>query len=306
MHDSEALRGYALVALAALMWGLIGPVAKVALAEGMPPLEVAFWRTTLAWGLFAVHAAWRGKLRVHARDLPAMAAFGVLGIFGLFGFYILAVEHGGAALAAVLLYTAPAWVAVMAKAFLDETFGPAKLTAVALTIAGVAGISLGGGHDSLHVSTAAVTFGLLSGFSYATYYIFGKRYLAEYETPTLFLYTLPVGATIMAFNFDFAPHPTRAWLAVGGMALVSTYLAYLCYYNGLRRLEATRASVVATLEPVAAAILAFMWWDERFSALGYLGAGLILLAVLVAVLGGRDTAPARTSSAPTLLDEDES
>jgi DME family drug/metabolite transporter len=63
----------------------------------------------------------------------------------------------------------------------------------------------------------------------------------------------------------------------------STYLAYALYAAGLRRLEATRASVVATLEPVLAAVFAYLWWGERFSAGGYLGAGLVLLAVYLVI-----------------------
>jgi EamA-like transporter family. len=61
----------------------------------------------------------------------------------------------------------------------------------------------------------------------------------------------------------------------------STYLAYLTYSVGLRRLEATRAAVVATVEPVVAALVSYLAWGERFGPLGYLGAALILVGVLL-------------------------
>lgn len=281
------LKGYLYVTLAAVLWGLIGPVSRYAFEAGMPPLEAAFWRSSLAWLFFAAQARSMGRMRVERADLPVVLAFGVAGIAGLFGSYSLAVRAGGAALASVLLYTAPAWVAVMSRLWLGERLGLAKVAAVALTIAGVAGISLGpdwaGGQG---FGFAAIFFGLLSGLTYALYYIFGKRYLHRYSTPTLFLYALPVGALAMTPFFRFSAHPWQAWAAVLCVAFVSTYLAYSIYYAGLRHLEATRASVVATLEPLAASVLAYLLWSETFTPLGYVGAGLILLAVLLTVVDG--------------------
>lgn len=277
------LTGYALVVCAALLWALIGPLSKFAFQGGMSPMEVAFWRATMGWAIYAVHALVTRQARVAARDLPWMAAFGVAGIAGLFGSYVLAVQAGGAALASVLLYTAPAWVALLAWKFLGEPLNAVKLAAVAMTIAGVAGVSLGQGAGG-QVSAAAVGFGLLSGFTYALYYLFGKTFLSRYTTPALFLVSLPVGALVMAPFFSFGVRAPSAWLACAVMSLLCTYLAYMVYYAGLKRIEATRAAVVATLEPVGASILAYILFDERFSLLGYLGAGLILAAVLLTIL----------------------
>ncbi|MFO7597518.1 MAG: EamA family transporter [Desulfocurvibacter africanus] len=281
------LKGYFYIILAAVLWALIGPVSRYAFEAGMPPLEVAFWRSCLAWVFFASQARALGQMRVARNDLPAVLAFGVVGIAGLFGSYALAVRAGGAALASVLLYTAPAWVAVMSRLWLGERLSTPKIAAVVLTIVGVAGISLGpdwSGGKSFGV--AAILFGLLSGITYALYYIFGKRYLGRYSTPTLFLYALPVGALVVSPFFRFEAHPLQAWVAVAVLAFVSTYLAYSIYYAGLKHLEATRASVVATLEPLVASLLAFFLWDETFTPLGYIGAALILSAVLLTVVDG--------------------
>jgi len=278
--------GYALVALAAVLWGMIGPLAKIAFQAGMPPLEVAFWRTSMAWILYATHAVLARDVRVPARDLPLLALFGVAGIGGLFVSYVLAVEAGGAALASVLLYTAPAWVALLAWKFLGESFTPLKAGAVAATVAGVACVSLSGGTGA-PLSFAAVAWGLTSSVAYALYYIFGKTFLARHSTPTAFLYALPVGAACMLPFFHFSPHPWQAWAACAALSALSTYGAYMVYYAGLRRTEASRAAVVATLEPLVAAGLAFALFGEHFSPLGYAGAALILGAVLAAIVGDR-------------------
>jgi len=68
------------------------------------------------------------------------------------------------------------------------------------------------------------------------------------------------------------------------IAALCTYGAYFCYYIGVRYLEASRASIAATLEPVVAAVVAFFWWGESFGVTGYVGSALILGAVLLMVL----------------------
>jgi len=284
--------GYALVAAAALLWGFIGPLSKFAFQAGMSPLEVAFWRAMMAWVLYAAHAYRLGRMKVDASDLPWVAGFGVVCIFGLFASYVLAVREGGAALASVLLYTAPAWVALLAWKILKERLTPVTVAAVAVTILGVAGVSLGDGANGAgdaggSMNLAAIALGLLSGITYALYYIFGKAFLNRYATPTVFLYALPVGGACMLPFFSFQPHPLSAWVSCVALAVCCTYGAYSLYYAGLRRIEASRAAVIATLEPVVSALLAFSFFGERFTALGYVGSALILTAVIMTIVAAR-------------------
>ena len=285
------LRGYLYVLCAASLWALIGPLSKQAMAYGVAPLEAAFWRSALGWSLFAAHAFATRTWRLQRADAPAVAAFGVFGVATLFGAYILAIHHVGAALASVLLYTAPAWVAVLAWLLLGEAMTPNKLLALTMTLTGVACVSLGpailSGQGLGAVNLPGILLGLLSGLSYATYYIFGKRYLGRYATPTLFLYALPVGCLCLLPFVSFGPKSWQAWLTLMALALATTYGAYSVYYAGLRILSATRTAIVATLEPVLAALLAFFWWNERFDLAGYAGSALILGAVACTILGGR-------------------
>ena len=90
---------------------------------------------------------------------------------------------------------------------------------------------------------------------------------------------------------DFAPKTGGAWLSLWGLALLCTYFAYLAYSAGLQHLPATRASVIASLEPVVAALLAALLFGERLSPLALGGAALVIGAALLLSLGGGD-APA--------------
>jgi len=271
----------------ALLWATIGPTARFALRAGIDPLEISFWRAVIGGVFFALHATVRGRLRIAHRDVPAVGGFALLGVTIFYWSYFRAVELGGAALAAILLYTAPAWVALAAALWLGERLTVRKSLAIVLTLAGIALVALGSGsgaagHAGLSATRAtAIAWGLVAGLAYAAYYLFGKRYFARYEASTLFAYALPLGAVLLLPAVTFVPKSTADWLVLLFLGIVPTYGAYLLYGIGLARVEATRAATVATLEPVAAAALAYAVWGEALRGLGYVGAALVLSGVLV-------------------------
>ncbi|MDY0222462.1 MAG: EamA family transporter [Desulfobacterium sp.] len=279
--------GYIYILAAATLWGFIGPFGKMAFQEGVSPLEVAFWRAILAWLLFAAQALYQRRARVNPRDLPGLALFGFLCVTLFFGSYQIAVEKGGAAMASVLLYTAPAWVFLLSRLFLNERVSLKKITALVLTLAGVVLVSRNQQVQAMGIAgeggISAVLFGLLAGFCYSLYYIFGKHFSDKYSASVLFLYTLPFGALCLLPWFSFAQKSVTAWLALGAIAVFSTFVAYHFYYAGLRRIEAGRASIIATAEPVVAALVAWCWWGESFTVFGYFGSVLILAAVLLMI-----------------------
>jgi DME family drug/metabolite transporter len=283
MSATSPLVGYLCIALAAALWGSLGVVSRVVLAAGVEPLELSVWRATIAGALFAVHSIARGKVRVARSDFPVLGGFAVVGVSMFYLSYLFAVQTGGAALAAILLYTAPAWVAVASALWLHEPMTRPKLMALALTLVGVAFVAVGasGAGSGIHVGPAALGWGLLSGLAYASYYLFGKRYFVRYEAATLFMYVLPLGAVFLLPLVHFAPKSAATWGWIAFLGIVPTYVALQLYEAGLKRVEATRAVTVATLEPVIAAGLAYAVWGEALRPLGYAGAALVLAGVLV-------------------------
>ena len=255
----------------------------------------------------------KGQGRGKRSSLPILLCFGLGCISVFYGSYQLAIGQLGVGLAAVLLYTAQAWVAILSKLVLGEHIGPAKASCVGMTIAGVALISLGPqllGKSTVRLDLFGLGVGLLSGFTYALYYIFGKKYLHRFPTPTVFVYAMPVGAlTILPF-VDFTHKTPTAWALLVGLGLVTSYGAFSVYYAGLKRLEATKAAVIATFEPVVAATFGFALYGERFGLTGWLGSLLIIGAVFLVVIAGdkpisRKTSgidPRAASLAPTRTD----
>ena len=154
-------------------------------------MEVAFWRATLAWLFFSTHAVLTRSIGIKTRDIPMVVLFALAGITLFYSVYQLAIQAGGAAMASVLLYTAPAWVTVMARFAFKETLSPIKLTALGLTLVGVICVASGGG--SVDISLPAICYGLAAGFTYSLYYIFGKHFSTRTHPPTFSSTCCPSG-----------------------------------------------------------------------------------------------------------------
>lgn len=283
------LKGYGLIIAAASCWAFIGIFSSIAFAQGIEPMEVAFWRALLAWFCFGIQALILGQTRLERRDIPLLGFFGVFGIFLFYVSYQYAVKTGGAALAAVLLYTAPAWVVVCSFFIFRERLNGYKVLAVVLVIVGVYMISRSGGGkaggDVSPLGLLALVSGLVAGLCYSLYYTVGKYFSKRYSSANLFLYVLPVGIVCMLPLVDFTPKNAIAWGALIVVSIVSTYLANIFYYQGVKYLEAGRASIVATMEPVVATAAAYVILGESLSLLGYLGAGVIITAVIITIVG---------------------
>ena len=289
--ERSAVSGYALIALAAVLWATLGPAARYALERGIHPLEVSFWRALFAGTLFGVHALATGGGRIARRDIPAFLAFALFGVTFLFSAYFQTVRLGGAALAAVLLYTAPVWVVIASALLLREPITRAKAAALGLTLAGVVLVASGAG--GLNISAAAIAWGLAASFAYAAYYLFGKRYFPRYGVPTVFLYALLLGAVGLYPLVEWSPKVPMDWIVFAWLALVPTWAAYFVYGIGLGAVEAGRAATIAMLEPVVTALIAYWLWGEDLGARGYAGAVLVLAGVLVAARPARGGSPAQ-------------
>lgn len=276
--------GVWLVVGAAFQWALLGPVARVAFAEGVPPLTVAFWRATVAALLFAAHSAFTRTLALRPQDrLPAMA-LGVVAVAGLYVSYFESVQRGGAALAAILLYSAPVWVALGAHFVLRERVSRAEAAALAVTLAGVVLVALhpANGSADVQASVPAVAWGLGSGIAYALYFLIGRTLFTHNAPSRVMAWALATGAVVLSPFVQWQLLTWRAWGAVAFLATVATYGAYLCNANGIRAIGPSRASTIATLEPVLAVAAAFVMWGEHLSPIGMLGAAAVVGGVLLA------------------------
>ncbi len=290
--------GYVLVFAAAICWGFLGIFGRIAMEFGLTPWDVAFWRALIGGAFLFMHAFAIKQAKVHSsKDFAFFCLFGICSIATFFAAYQFAVRDGGAALASVLLYTAPAWVAVFSRIFFKLPFTAITTIAIGVALLGCAFISISPAQapveNAIEAGTAlaeqsstlplwGIFFGLLSGFLYATHYVVTKKFLTKYTPFTLYGYSSLVAALCLlpmaSFHVEVG---LTGWLALIGMGFISTYVAYWTYCESIKRLHPTKVAVLATLEPVVATVAAWGIWGENFSALGWVGAVLILSTVIL-------------------------
>lgn len=278
---------YLRILAAAAIWGSIGVAGRVAFGGGADPLETAFFRAAIAFLTIAAGVAiWnRPLLRVRRGDLWLFAGFGIISIAAFFFVYLYAISRTSVATAAILLYTAPIWVIVLSSILFHEPLTRGKILAVALAFAGCVLVVRGYDPRSLRLNLPGVLAGLASGFTYGMYSIFGKTALRRYSPLTTLVYALGIGAVALGGAAAAAgalrgPHSAAAWGAIVYLSLVTTLLAQWLYLSGLDAVEAGRASLVATFEPVVAAILGYVALGEILEIWQIVGGLLVLSAVL--------------------------
>jgi len=280
--------GALMVLGAASLWASLGVFGRVLYRVGLTPLELASVRTSIGFlGLAVWMARSPGAVRIAWRDVPFFAVYGAI-CMALFAFlYFSTIGRTTVSVAVALLYTAPAFVVVLARAIYGEPLDRGRLGALALVLAGVFLVT-----GALHavttgqavVSGAALVFGLGSGLTYALYTILGKWALRKYDAVCTVFWVLGFGALVLAVAAPpWTPmlrHPGAipTMLALG---IFPTLVAYLLYVASLRRLSAGTASMLATAEPVIATLLGSLLLDEALTAPQALGIALIVAAALL-------------------------
>ena len=287
--NTHRLRGYTLILVAATLWATLGIIFKALIGDyGLSRITIAFFRASLsAVILFAALALRRpSSLHIVARDVLFFAAFGLLGIAAFYSVYVTAIDLAGMSVAAVLLYTAPAWVSLISAVFLGEKITPVKLVAVMLAMAGCALVARVYDVRGLQLNWLGILAGLGAGLTYALYSVFNKVGLRRHDGWTVLAYGLLAGSVFLA-PLQSPPLLAAAlrqpgaviWLLV--LALGPTLGAGLSFNAGLRHVPVSSASIVATLEPVIASLLAFAFLHERLDPAQLIGGGLILATVII-------------------------
>jgi drug/metabolite transporter (DMT)-like permease len=289
-------RGYLLAMLAAACWATGGLMAKWLFLQtgyqvGASDLSGARAVIAFAMVLAYVVVFKRRDLRiVPRRDLPFLATFGVLGLAMVHFTYFMAIERTNVPTAILLEYLAPILVLVVSVLFLGERFTFALPAGVVLSVTGCALVvgAIGGG--GLKVSPSGIAWGLASAVFFAGYTVMGKYATGRFSPWTLLCYGLGAATVFWlvvlggpASMLRLLADPTRL-AVVTTMAFVSTVVPFSAFLHALTYIDATKASITATLEPVLAgiAVLFIPAMYQPMSALQLAGAALVLAAVVVA------------------------
>ncbi len=278
-----------LIILAGCFWGSMGIFVRRLGTYGFTSAQIVSIRVTLAAVFFSILLLFRDRsgFRIRLKDVPLFLGLGFGSILFFTVCYFTAITMMPLSTAAILLYTSPIWIMLMSALFFRERLNGRKLVALALAFAGcvlVSGISGEG------ISLTGLLIGLGSGIGYGLYSILGTVALRKYSPYTVTAYTflfaaggswLICGPGEMISRFSAAPDPAFLLFFCGLTALVTAVIPFLAYTLGLRTVEASRAGILATVEPLVATLIGIAVFSEPLTLLSGIGIALILSAVVL-------------------------
>jgi drug/metabolite transporter (DMT)-like permease len=281
------LRGYAMVASGAFLWGCAATAAKLLLARNVDTILLAQTRVTFSVLIMGCILALfrRELLRVRVRDLWRMALLGVVGIAGANYTYYVVIREASVAIAILLQYTAPLFVMAYAAFTREEELTAAKFVAALLALAGCY-FAVGGIEAASGLPAGALTIGILGAVCFAFMTVFTRHLLAKYSIWTVTLHGFGFASLFwLIVNppwriIDESPSPAT-WLALVGLAVISVLLPYSLFFAGLRHVVSSRAIIISTLEPVTAIASAALIAGETFTLMQGFGAALVLGAIVM-------------------------
>jgi drug/metabolite transporter (DMT)-like permease len=272
------LRWNVAVAALAASWGLIAVIVREVELDAQ---VLAFYRLAFAGvtlGLAALVLQRVGLLRL-TRHRSRIAVIAVT-LAGHWFLYFVTIKLSSVAVALLLAYLAPLAIAVLAPLVLPETRSRVALAAIVPAAAGVALVALGG-EEGGSVRPLALVTGLLTAATYATLVLMTKRIAADLPVLALSFWYYAIAAVAIApllIGVDRVLPTARELPAVLALGVVFTALSGYLYLWFLRHVTAQAIGILAYIEPVSGALLAWALLDESLTWPVVAGGALVIIA----------------------------
>jgi len=290
-----------MVAAAGILWGTIGIQVQTLLNYQLSVQAIVLWRMIFAFTILFSFIFFTNRKLLKV-DLRGLVHISLIGLFSQFFFnllYFSAIQKTTVATAVTLMYTAPIFIAIMARIFYKELFTPFKTVALFLCIGGCFFTATGGSMDTLKLNLPGVLMGVGAGFTFALLTILSKAIINKYHQLTIIVYSigfgllfyLPFSRPLEVFQIDLA---LKAWLLLGSIGLISTVIAYGFYITGLSYgIEASKAGIISTLEVVVSVMLSYLVFKEALW--GWKLVGILMVVSSVLIVKGDKILPAKNN-----------
>lgn len=289
---ADARRGLLLISMTALLWGTVGVASRAiyTIAE-TNALSIGFFRLAFAIPVLLL-ACWRivgpRIAPISRHDMGLMVAMGAATALYQVCFFAAVARIGVTMTVLIALCTAPVIVALLSIPLLGE--------GVSLRVVLALGGALGGtvllmGPSETATVQPVTGIGLLlalgAASSYAVTALCSRALAGRYHPLQPLPIVFSIGAllllpcAILADGGLVRSYPPQGWLLLLHLGLLPTALGYILFVWGLRTTTATIASIATLLEPLTAALLAWLIFQEHIGPQGLQGAALLLAAMIL-------------------------
>ena len=287
------------------MWALNGSLARYLLDDGISALRLSQMRSLLSWLILvvAVGTVSPALLRVQRSEVPRLAFLGIGGLALVHATYFLAIDRLQIGVALTIQYLGPVLILLWLATFHGRRLGRSLWGAAALSVAGCFLVVRAYDADQLDALGIAAAFA--AAITFAVYLVASERAGRRHAPVTTLVWAFGFASLFWAVVQPLWSFPAGEFdgarnvgLALG-VAVVGTLIPFVLMVSAVRHIPAPRAAVVATLEPVLAALFAWVIHDESLSP-PQIGGGLLVVAAVIWVQLQRishdvEAAPEQTS-----------
>ncbi|MFA4979067.1 MAG: DMT family transporter, partial [Sphingobacterium sp.] len=271
---NHVLKGFLLAIGAAILWGVSGTFGQFLFQKRAVNVEWLITVRMLVTGIVLLLLAgihkkneiwqiWR-----HRKDSLALLLFSIFGVLAVQYTYFAAINYSNAATATVLQYTGPVLIAIYMA--LNKRKFPSKVAclAILLAILGTFLLVTHGNFGSLSISPLALFFGLMSAVTLAFYTLQPIHLLNKYNAAIVIGWGMLLGGLVFCFVkppwevdgiWDIYTYSYTAFIVVFG-----TLIPFYAYLTAVKLIGGQKTSLLASAEPLSAALLAVLWLNTPF------------------------------------------
>jgi drug/metabolite transporter (DMT)-like permease len=282
--QQQARLGYLYVSMAAILFAISGTSAKFLFNDGITAFQLIQMRTTLAFAglLLWLCLRYPTLLKISLKNLPFFIGLGIFGIGSAQFFYLLAISKINVAAAILLHYAGPAFVALHVVLIQRQKLSFNNTLAIMGTLIGCYLVVDAYNLQLLALNRGGIIAGLMAAVAFAVYSILSDYGMRSYTPWIVLLYGMLFAALMWnilhppleAFLHSYSP---IQWGCILFIAIFGTIFPFGLYFEGIKRIRPTHASITATLEPISAGVIAAVFLGEVMTPLQITG-GLIVIA----------------------------
>ena len=280
---------YGLMGLAAIMWATSGTFTVLATDNGAEILQVTVFTTAVTAVILLplISILDPKSLRIKRKDFVPLLVFSLItGTFFALAWFM-CVDMTSVATAVVLLYAYPSIVTIASVFTLGEQLTPQKALALPLTFVGA--VLVAGAQDfeeGFSFDLVGIGLGIYAALGAAVYYVWGKKFLNKYSANTVILYmtvlSMP-GLIVLTVPFGLFSNAVQAdaWVWIAALGFFPGTVGFVVSMVALNHIEASKASIVASIEPVAAVAIAFVVLSQAINPVQAVGVALVFGGVVL-------------------------
>lgn len=282
--------GIMLVILGASLWGVMGVFIRNLSAIGFTSYDTSFIRCISAGVVFFLIKAVNNPriLKIDKKGLLISCLYGMFAYGFSFISYSISIERIPIAVATVLMFMSPIWVALLGLILFRERLKKSKLLTIFVCIIGAALVS-----NILSVSGASLDIigilaGALNGLGVALQLMIPRYFADRYERDTMLVYGFLGAAVGLAFLTDFPTiaasvttgNITSNLLNIFAVGVLCTMVANVSVVKSTLYIDSTTVSILSALEVVVGAVVGILIFHEHMSALQTVGAVIVVSGAL--------------------------